>query len=112
MDIDVRKYGDVQVVRLRGSLTLGSPVDDLRQTLENALGAGDSRLVLNLSDVRFIDSSGIGALVKALTSSKRLGGSLKLVNPSKLAVQTLKMCHLLPLFDVYDEEQQAVQSYN
>ena len=111
MDIDIRRFGDVQVIRLRGSLTLGSPVDDLRQTLDQALSAGDANLVLNLSDVRWVDSSGVGVLVKSLTSAKQAGGSLKLVNPSKPALQTLKMCNLLPLFDVFDEESEAVQSF-
>ena len=111
MDIDIRRFGEVQVIRLRGSLTLGSPVDDLRQTLDQALSAGDTSLVLNLSDVRWVDSSGVGVLVKSLTSAKQVGGSLKLVNPSKPALQTLKMCNLLPLFDVFDEESEAVQSF-
>lgn len=111
VDIDIRKYGEVQVLRLRGSLTLGSPVDNLRQALDDLLSAGDSNLVLNLSDVRWIDSSGVGVVVKALTSAKRLGGTLKLVNPSKLAQQTLKMCGLLPLFEIYSEEPDAVQSF-
>ena len=111
VDIDIRRFGEVQVIRLRGSLTLGSPVDDLRQTLDQALSAGDANLVLNLSDVRWVDSSGVGVLVKSLTSAKQAGGSLKLVNPSKPALQTLKMCNLLPLFDVFDEESKAVQSF-
>lgn len=112
MDIDIRKFGEVQVVRLRGSLTLGAPVDDLRQTLDHALNAGVANLVLNLGDVRWVDSSGVGVLVKVLTSAKRLGGSLKLVNPAKPVVQTLKMCNLLPLFDVYAEETEAVESFS
>lgn len=111
MDIDIRRFGQVQVIRLRGSLTLGAPVDGLRQTLDHALQAGDTSLVLNLSDVRWIDSSGVGVLVKSLTTAKQGGGSLKLVNPSKPALQTLKMCNLLPLFDVYAEESEAVQSF-
>jgi anti-sigma B factor antagonist len=112
LDIDIRKFGAVQVVRLRGSLTLGAPVDGLRQTLDHAIGEGDVSLVLNLSDVRWVDSSGVGVLVKSLTSAKVAGGSLKLVNPSKPALQTLKMCNLLPLFDVYAEESEAVQSFS
>jgi anti-sigma B factor antagonist len=112
LDIDIRKFGEVQVVRLRGSLTLGAPVDDLRQTLDHALNAGETNLVLNLSDIRWIDSSGVGVLVKSLTTAKQAGGSLKLVNPSKPALQTLKMCNLLPLFDVYAEEPEAIQSFN
>ncbi|HZD31903.1 MAG TPA: STAS domain-containing protein [Candidatus Angelobacter sp.] len=111
MDIDIRKFGEVHVVRLRGSLTLGAPVDDLRQTLDHALNSGESNLVLNLSDVRWIDSSGVGVLVKSLATAKQAGGSLKLVNPSKPALQTLKMCNLLPLFEVYAEEPEAVESF-
>lgn len=111
MDIDIRRFDDVQVIRLRGSLTLGAPVNDLRQTLDHALNAGDSNFVLNLSDVRWVDSSGVGVLVKSLTSAKQVGGSLKLVNPSKPALQTLKMCNLLPLFEVYAEESDAIESF-
>jgi anti-sigma B factor antagonist len=111
VDIDIRRFDQVQVIRLRGSLTLGAPVDDLRQTIDHAVHAGDSNLVLNMSDVRWLDSSGVGVLVRSLTSAKQAGGSLKLVNPSKHAVQTLKMCNLLPLFDVYAEESEAVQSF-
>lgn len=112
MDIDIRQFGEVKVIRLRGSLTLGAPVDDLRHTVDHALNAGDTSLVLNLSDVRWVDSSGVGVLVKSLTSAKQAGGSLKLVNPSKPALQTLKMCHLLPLFEIFAEEPEAVQSFD
>lgn len=111
MDIDIRRFDDVQVIRLRGSLTLGAPVNDLRQTLDQAVNAGDANLVLNLSDVRWVDSSGVGVLVKSLTSAKQVGGSIKLVNPSKPALQTLKMCNLLPLFEVYAEESEAIESF-
>lgn len=111
MDIDIRKFGEVQVLRLRGPLTLGPPVDNLRQAMDQFLSVGDTHLVLNLGEVRWIDSSGVGVVVKALTSAKRLGGSLKLVNPSKPAQQTLKMCGLLPLFEIYAEEDEAVQSF-
>ena len=111
MDIDIRRFDQVQVIRLRGSLTLGAPVDDLRQTVDHAVHAGDSNLVLNMSDVRWVDSSGVGVLVKSLTTAKQAGGSLKLVNPSKPALQTLKMCSLLSLFDIYAEESEAIESY-
>jgi anti-sigma B factor antagonist len=111
VDIDIRRFGEVQVVRLRGSLTLGAPVDDLRHTLDQAIRAGDTNLVLNLGDIRWVDSSGIGVLVKSLTTAKQAGGSLKLVNPSKPALQTLKMCNLLPLFEVFTEESEAIQSF-
>lgn len=111
LDIDIRKFGEVQVLRLRGPLTLGDPVDNLRQTLDEMMTGGDFNLVLNLGDVRWIDSSGIGVVVKALTSTKRMGGTLKLVNPTKPTLQTLKMCGLLPLFEIYAEEPEALQSF-
>jgi anti-sigma B factor antagonist len=69
------------------------------------------RFVMNMQDVNMVDSSGIGVLVRCLTSAKKSGGSLKLVNPSKLTLQTLKMVGLLPLFEVYTEESEAVATF-
>ncbi len=112
MDVSVRKYSEVQVIRLRGDLKIGEAVDAFRQTLEELLDAGDSHLVVNIAEVPMIDSSGIGVLVRSLTSAKQRGGSLKLVNPSKLALQTLKIVGLLNLFEIFNDENQAVESFN
>ena len=111
MDIDVRKKGGVQVVRLRGDLKIGEAVDEFRRAVEELLAAGDARLVVSIGEVPMIDSSGIGVLVRSLTTAKQKGGSLKLVNPSKLALQTLKIVGLLTLFEVFDDEDAAVQSF-
>lgn len=111
LEIGVLRHGDVTSVALRGSLVLGPPVDSLRQTLENLAAHGEIRIVLSLSEVSKLDSSGIGLLVKGLQLSKAAGGSLKLVNPAKVVVQTLTMCRLLPLFEVYGEEQEAIASF-
>ena len=111
MDIDVRKYSKVQVIRLRGDLKIGEAVDEFRHTVEDLLAGGDARLVVSIGDVPMIDSSGIGVLVRSLTTAKQKGGSLKLVNPSKLALQTLKIVGLLSLFEVFDDEAAAVESY-
>jgi len=83
----------------------------LRQTIEDALGSGDSRIVINLSEVPMIDSSGIGLLVKSLTSTKQRGGNIKLVEPSKFAVQTLRMVGVLNLFEIYDSDDAATESF-
>jgi anti-sigma B factor antagonist len=90
---------------------MGPAVDDLRQTMEEAFGAGDTRIVINLAEVPMIDSSGIGLLVRFLASSKQRGGNIKLVNPSKFAVQTLRLVGVLNLFEVYDDDDAAVQSF-
>ena len=112
MQIDVRKRDEVQVINLHGDLKIGEPVDSFRQTVEELFGTGDSRIVVNVADVPMIDSSGIGALVRLLTIAKQRGGALKLVNPSKLAVQTLKIVGLLNLFEIYQDEGEAVSSFN
>lgn len=111
MDINVRKRSQVQVVQLRGQLRMGPAVDDLRQTMEEAFGNGDICIVLNLAEVPMIDSSGIGLLVRYLASAKQRGGNLKLVQPSKFAVQTLRLVGVLNLFEVFEDDDQAVESF-
>ncbi|MGA8619349.1 MAG: STAS domain-containing protein [Candidatus Sulfotelmatobacter sp.] len=111
MDINVRKRGQVQVIQLRGALRMGPGVDGLRQAMEEALSNGDTRLVLNLAEVPMIDSSGIGLVVRFLASTKQRGGSIKLVQPSKFAVQTLRLVGVLNLFEVFDNDDAALQSF-
>lgn len=111
MDINARKRGQVQLVQLRGQLRMGPAVDELRQTIEESFGNGDTRIVLNLAEVGMIDSSGIGLLVKFLASAKQRGGSVKLVQPTKFAVQTLRLVGVLNLFEVFDDDEKAVASF-
>ena len=112
IDIKILKHGQVDSITLRGDLVLGDPVDSLQQTINNLAAHGGSQFVLNLNDVRYMDSSGIGLLVSALTAAKKKGGSLKLVSPSKFVNQVLKMCQLLPLFEVYEADEPAIQSFD
>jgi anti-sigma B factor antagonist len=112
LDINVRKRSQVQLIQLRGQLRLGEPVDQLRRTMDEAIAEGDSRFVLNLAEVPMIDSSGIGVLVRALTMSKQHGGNVKLVQPSTFAVKTLKLVGVLNLFEVFENDDQAVQSFS
>lgn len=111
MEIEVRNRGEVKLVKLTGRLTLGDSVDRLRGTLDDLLATGANRYVLDLGDVSMLDSSGIGLLVMYLNNAKQRGGSLKLLNPSKFAVQTLKMIGLLNLFQVFQDQDQAVASF-
>ena len=111
MDIELRSLGPVKLIKLRGRLNLGDAVDRLRETLDDLIANGDTRILLELSEVPWIDSSGIGLLVKALTSAKQKGGSMKLLNPSKFTVQTLKMIALLDVFEIFLDQQEAVASF-
>ena len=111
MDIEVRSQGQVKIVKLRGRLSLGEPCDRLRATMEDLIGSGDNRLVLDLEELATMDSSGIGLITRFLTSAKQQGGALKLVSPSKFVVQTLKLVGLLNLFEVFGDMQSAVVSF-
>ena len=111
MDIDIRSQGVVKVIKLRGRLSLGETVDRLRATIEDLLGGGTKQIVLDLEELNTMDSSGIGLLTRSLTNAKRLGGSLKLVNPSKFVVQTLKLVGIFNLFEVFQDTAAAVASY-
>jgi len=111
MDIELRGQGKAKVVKLRGKLSLGDSVDRLRETLNDLMDNGDCCIVLDLGEVPMVDSSGIGLLVKSLTSAKERGGALRLLNPSKFVVQTLKMIGLLNLFEIFEDQEQAVGSF-
>lgn len=112
MDINVRRRSQVEVIHLRGQLRMGAGVDGLQQTMEEAFANGDPRLVLDLTDVPMIDSSGIGLLVRYLASAKKNGGNLKLVQPCKFVLQTLRLVGVLNLFEVHNSEDAAVESYS
>ena len=112
MDIELRGQGMAKVVKLRGKLSLGESVDRLRETLADLMDNGDCCIILDLGEVPMIDSSGIGLLVKSLTTAKQCGGALRLLNPSRFVIQTLKMIGLLSLFEVFEDQQQAVESFH
>jgi anti-anti-sigma factor len=111
LELDVRSQSDVKIIKLRGRLNLGESVDRMRQVFDDMINTGETRFVMDLSDVAMIDSSGIGLLVRCLTAAKQHGGSLKLLKPSKFALQTLRMIGLLKLFEVFEDQELAVASF-
>jgi anti-sigma B factor antagonist len=90
---------------------LGPSLDRTNATIKDLCDAGDSRFLLDLQEVPMIDSSGIGLLVRYLTVAKQRGGSLKLLNPSKFALQTLKLVRVLSLFEIFEDQQTGVASF-
>jgi len=111
LDVEVRTQGAVKIITLRGRLSLGESVDKVTGALKDLLNAGHIYFLVDLQEVPAIDSSGIGLLVRYLTNAKQKGGSLKLLNPSKFAVQTLNLVRVLNLFEVFTDQQQAVASF-
>lgn len=107
-------FRDVQGVRvldLSGKITIGVGDVELRRLVEEALASGKTNILVNLKDVTHIDSSGIGELVACFTTVKRRGGSMKLVNLPPKINDILQVTQLITVFDVFDNEQEAVQSF-
>ena len=111
MDIETKTVDGVKLVKLKGRLSMGPPLDRFNATMLELLGQGQSRIVLDLEEVPTIDSSGIGMLVRHLTTAKQNGGAIRLLKPSKFTVQTLKMVGLLNLFTTFEDPKDAVASF-
>lgn len=99
------------MVKLKGRLAIGPPLDRFNATMGELLGQGHNRIVLDLEEVPTIDSSGIGMLVRYLTTAKQGGGAIRILKPSKFILQTLKMVGLLNLFSTFDDLSPAVASF-
>jgi anti-sigma B factor antagonist len=111
VNINVRTRGDVRLIQLQGPLRLGEAVDKFREALEDALGANQPQILVDLAEVPMIDSSGVGVLVKSLSAAKQRGGKIGLISPSKFAVQTLRLVGVLNLFEIFQDEETAVNSF-
>jgi anti-sigma B factor antagonist len=111
LEIETKTVDGVKLLKLRGRLSMGPPLDRFNAAMTELLGQGQNRIVLDLEEVPSIDSSGIGMLVRYLTSAKQTGGAIRLLKPSKFTVQTLKMVGLLNLFTTFDEAKEAVASF-
>lgn len=112
MDIDVHKQSDITILKLRGAFRLGPAVESFRGAIDEIVRGGGSKIVINLTECNSLDSSGIGALVRCQTTAKQQGGAIKLVNPGKLILQTLKFVGLLNVFEVHNDDNAAIQSFN
>jgi len=111
MTSSTRQVDGVTIVDLSGRITLGDGSNILRDTVRDLLSKGNKKMVLNLKDVNYVDSSGIGELVKAHTTSKEHGGELKLLNVPKRIHDLLQITKLHTLFDMKDDEAVAVTAF-
>lgn len=112
MEIAERKVSDVTILDLTGKLTLGEGDERLKQAINTLLAAGAKKLVLNLENVPYIDSAGLGEVVRTHTTVSRQGGSLKLLNLTKRIEDLLSITKLLTVFDTYDSEAEAIKSFS
>ena len=112
MKASTRQVDGVTVVDLSGRITLGEGSVVLRDTVRDLISHGDKRILLNLGDVTYIDSSGIGELVSAFTTVRNQGGELKLLNLTKKVHDLLQITKLYTVFDVKDDEAAAVKAFS
>ncbi len=111
LTIASREVDSVTVLDLSGRITLGEGSVQLREAIRDLIGKGQKTILLNLGDVSYIDSSGLGELVSAFTTSKNQGAALKLLNLTKKVKDVLQLTKLYTVFDIYDDEATAIASY-
>ena len=109
--LNTRQVGDVSVVDVAGRITLGEGSSALRDLMREMVGKGDKKILLNLGEVSYIDSSGIGELVSGFTTVTNSGGQLKLLNLNKRVKDLLQITKLYTVFDVHEDEASAVRSF-
>jgi anti-sigma B factor antagonist len=112
MDIAERTVSDVTVLDLKGKMTLGEGDELLKDKINSLLQQGKKKLVLNLEGVPYIDSAGLGEIVRTYTTVSRQGGSLKLLNLTKRIEDLLSITKLLTVFETFDTEAEAIQSFS
>lgn len=106
-----REVGPITIIDLSGRIALGEGSALLRKTIRDLLEDGQTKILLNLGDVNYIDSSGIGELVSGFTAVRNRSGELKLLNLTKKVHDLLQITKLFTVFDVYSDESAAVHSY-
>jgi anti-sigma B factor antagonist len=111
MKFSTRKIGDVVVVDVEGKILLGEGDVEIKRTVDNFLQKGDKNVLLNLTKVPYIDSAGLGEIIRCFTALRRSGGSFKLLSPNSRIIDLLSITNMLNVFDWYDDESTALKSF-
>jgi anti-sigma B factor antagonist len=111
MLIEERVVGDVTILDLKGKMTLGEGDELLKDKINSLIHQGQKKLLLNLESVPYIDSAGLGEIVRTYTTVSRQGGNLKLVNLTKRITDLLSITKLLTVFETFDSEADALKSF-
>ena len=112
MQIQERMNGSVVVLDLKGKITLGEGDELLKDKINSLVNQGHRKIVLNLADVPYVDSAGLGEIVRTYTTVSRQGGSLKLLGLTKRITDLLSITKLLTVFETFDSEKDAVGSFS
>jgi anti-sigma B factor antagonist len=111
MKIEIRTIEDVQILDCSGKITLGEGTMSIRNTVRDVLQSGAKKVILNLAEISYIDSSGVGELVSSYTTTVNKGGKLKLLKLTNKLRELLTITKLLTVFEIYDDEKEAISSF-
>jgi anti-sigma B factor antagonist len=111
MNISERVVEGVSILDLSGKIVLGEGDVQIKDRIRDLLADGQRRILLNLADVGYIDSAGLGAIISCYTTAKREGGQLKLVHLTKKVQDLLAITKLITVFETYDSEKEALESF-
>lgn len=112
MTISQRTTGDVTILDLQGKLTLGDGTEVLREAVNTLVAAGSKKFVLHLSGVPFVDSAGLGEIVRTANNAKKVGGGAVLANPTQRIIDLLRIAKVQSFIDTYPSETEAVASFS
>jgi anti-sigma B factor antagonist len=111
MKIDERTVGDVTILDLKGKMLIGEGDELLREKINTLVEGGKSKILLNLAEVPYVDSAGLGEIVRCYTTASRKNGKLKLINLTKRIQDLLSITKLLTVFETYEDEEEAIKSF-
>ncbi len=112
MKIEKRNMGNVTIFDLKGKILMGDGIDELRQAVNQTLDAGRLNLLLNFAEVPYLDSTGLGEVVRSYTTVKNRGGAVKIVNLTNKVRDLLSVTKLITVFEAFEDEGQALDSFS
>ncbi len=111
MKIEKRKKGQVTILDLKGKILFGDGIDELRTSINTALKENEKNLLLNFAEVPYLDSTGLGEVVRSYTTLKKEGGAVKIVNLTNKVKDLLSVTKLITVFETFTNEDEAVKSF-
>ena len=112
MKFSTRKNGDIIIIDVEGKIFLGEGDVEIKKAVDDLLKKGTKNILLNLAKVPYIDSAGLGEIIRCFTALRRNGGSLKLLSPNERVIDLLNITNLLNVFDSYDDETVALKRFS
>jgi anti-sigma B factor antagonist len=111
MKFSIRKAADVSIIEIEGKIVLGEGDVEIKQAVDDLIKRGSRKIILNLARVPYLDSAGLGEIIRCFTSVRKSGGNLKLLYLDKRIIDLLTITQLINVFDWYDDEAAAVASF-